>query len=224
MPRRAAAAFVTTVAIGLLALALVGVEDKRDLAFTIGVVPSVPAATLAPGATVCQLPISVSESFKRVRVRAGSPGGPAEPAVVSVRASGTDQVLGRGRLAGGYPYGSDVSASVGEVAADQRIAVCVRNAGDRRLAVFGNAAQAAPPSEARAGGRVLKYDVSLVFLKRDRRSMLSELPDVFQRASVFRPGWVGTWTFWVLAVLVVLGVPALLARALSDAEEPTRAS
>jgi hypothetical protein len=223
MRRRGPLALVATVAVGLLVLALVGIEDKRDLAFTIGVVPTIPAATLHPGQTVCQEPISVSESFERVRVRAGSPGGPGEPVDVSVRLPGSSQVIARGRLPGGYPYGSTVSARVDPVRADQRIAVCLRDAGDRRVSVFGNAANAAPPSEAHLGDRVLENDVALVFLKEGRRSMLSEVPDVFARASVFRPGWVGTWTFWVLAGLVLLGVPALLARALSDADEPTRA-
>jgi hypothetical protein len=45
---------------------------------------------------------------------------------------------------------------------------------------------------------------------------------VFQRASLFRPGFVGAWTYWVLAALMVLAVPALLWRALGGvADAPT---
>jgi len=35
------------------------------------------------------------------------------------------------------------------------------------------------------------------------RSLLSQLPTVFERASLFRPPWVGRWTYWVLFGLVL---------------------
>jgi hypothetical protein len=46
---------------------------------------------------------------------------------------------------------------------------------------------------------------------------------VFERAALFRPGWVGAWTFWLLLAALVIGVPTLLGRALRAAleeEEP----
>jgi hypothetical protein len=49
--------------------------------------------------------------------------------------------------------------------------------------------------------------------------MLATLPHAFERASVFRPGWVGPWLYWLLAAAVLLGIPVLLARALSASEE-----
>jgi len=48
--------------------------------------------------------------------------------------------------------------------------------------------------------------------------MLTALPDVFERAALWHPGWVGPWTFWLLLALVLGGVPLLLWRALSEAE------
>ena len=66
--------------------------------------------------------------------------------------------------------------------------------------------------------RDLFSDLSVVFLHDSRRSVLSQLPDVFDRASVFRPGWVGPWLFWLLSAAVLLGVPLLLARALAESE------
>jgi hypothetical protein len=92
----------------------------------------------------------------------------------------------------------------------------VRNAGIRRTAVYGNTLAASPLSGASIGRRQLDTDVAVVFLD-DRRSMLAWLPRAFERASVFRPGFVGAWLFWALAAAVLIGVPLLLARALSDA-------
>jgi hypothetical protein len=220
MRKAGAIALIATVVVGLVALAGVAARDKRDLAFTIGVVPTIPAAKLNPGATVCQSAITVPDSFTRVRLRAGTTAGPGQPLDLNVREVGSNRTLAHGRLPGGYPDPTEQSARVGRVAAGKRIAVCIRNVGRRNALVYGNAAGAAPPSQASLHGRTLDTDLTLVFLGDSRRSMLTQLPDLFQRASVFRPGWVGPWTFWVLAVLVVAGVPLLLARALRDCGEP----
>jgi hypothetical protein len=40
---------------------------------------------------------------------------------------------------------------------------------------------------------------------------------MFRRAAVFRFGWVGAWTFWTLAALVLIAIPALCALALGRA-------
>jgi hypothetical protein len=47
-------------------------------------------------------------------------------------------------------------------------------------------------------------------LEPERSSLLARLADVAERASLFRPGWVGAWSFWALLVLV----PALWAAGL----------
>jgi hypothetical protein len=48
--------------------------------------------------------------------------------------------------------------------------------------------------------------------------MFSLLPTIFSRAALFRPGWVGAWTFWALLVALTVAVPLLLARALGATE------
>jgi hypothetical protein len=47
--------------------------------------------------------------------------------------------------------------------------------------------------------------------------MAALVPDAFERASRFRPEWVGPWTFWTLLGLLVAGLPALLAAAYRSA-------
>jgi hypothetical protein len=44
------------------------------------------------------------------------------------------------------------------------------------------------------------------------------MPDALRRAELFRPGWLHTWAYWVLAVSLVIVVPGLLAVALIRAE------
>jgi hypothetical protein len=137
-----------------------------------------------------------------------------------VRSAESGRSLGRGRLPAGYPDVSQPVVVVGSVRGEQRAEVCLTNVGLHRLALYGNAAAAAPVSDARLGNRALETDLTLVFERGESRSMLSLLPDVFNRASLFRPGWVGTWTFWVLTALLLVGVPVLLALAMARMREP----
>jgi len=217
MRRAGVTALLAVMAAGLVALALMAASDKRDLAFTLGVVPSTLAAELGPGATVCQSPIAVPEAFAQVRFQVGTfRRHSGQPLIVAVRSAGSGRLLGRGRVPAGYRDLAQPVAGVGKVGAGRRIAVCVRNAGTRKVALYGNAEAAAQPSQAISRGRDLGTDLTLVFLAAERRSMLTLLPQVFERASVFRPEWVGAWVFWLLTAATLLGVPLLLARALAD--------
>ena len=151
---------------------------------------------------------------------AGSPGQPGPPLEVTVVSDTANEVLGQGRFRAGYADPTEQAVGVGRVAGEQRIAVCVRNAGRHRVGLYGNADAAARTSRAFLGNRGLDTDLTLVFARSEPRSMLSALPDIFERATVFRPGWVGPWLYWALAAAVLAGVPLLLARALRRRRAP----
>ena len=157
MRRTGAVALLATAALGLLALVAMAVSDKRELAFTIGVVPSIVAADLRSGAQVCQGPIAVPEEFTHVLVRAGSPGRPGPPLKVTVLGDPVHEVLGQGRFRAGYADPTEQSVAVGRVAGEQRIAVCVRNRGRDRVGLYGNAGAAAPTSRAFVGNRGARH-------------------------------------------------------------------
>ena len=53
----------------------------------------------------------------------------------------------------------------------------------------------------------------------DKESLLFHLPQVFERAALFRPGWVGPWTYWLLMLVIV---PALAYAALRVLLHPER--
>ena len=105
--------------------------DRRDLAFTLGVVPGQVAARLAPGARACQEPIDVSEAFTRVRFQASG----GQPLVIAVRSLPGGQPLGSGRLGGDYRGVVQPVVHVGRVAKEQRMSVCIRNGGARPIAL-----------------------------------------------------------------------------------------
>ncbi|MEA2352153.1 MAG: hypothetical protein QOJ14_567, partial [Thermoleophilaceae bacterium] len=58
----------------------------------------------------------------------------------------------------------------------------------------------------------------LTLVRKPNPTLLSLMPAALRRAELFRPGWLHTWAYWVLAVSLLIAVPGLLARALAGAE------
>jgi hypothetical protein len=205
-------ALAGVVALGLLVLIVAGLVDRRDEAFTLGVRAGGVAADLRPGQRACQERIDVPEEFNAVELQVGTYRRAGPRLDVSVHEGGAGgPVLGEGSLAPGYPDVSRPRIEVGSIPAGGRVAVCIENAGDRRVALYGNAGIAAPSSTLRVRGRTVDNDLTLVFHTDGKRSLLGELPDMFQRAALFKAGWVGAWTFWLLTLAVVGLVPLAVA-------------
>lgn len=209
-------AFVTVAVCGVVGTTVVAASDDRDLAFTLGVMPGLVAAELAPGSEACQTPVTVGEAFDGLRTQIGTYERRGQPLEVSVRRIG-GEVLARGRLPGRYDDISQPHIALGTtVARDERVAVCFRNVGTRKVALYGGPELAKRGSTVTVGGRDTATDLTLLFT-RPSRSALAQVPDVFERASLFRPAWIGPWVFWLLGGLVLIGVPGLVALALRDA-------
>ncbi len=218
MSRAAMALFGIALA-GLLALTAVAAGEKRDLAFSLPVGAVGPTAKIWPGETACQRPITAQEDFEAVQLQVGS-GRRAELSVAAVPLPDGGPRLAATRIA--FPPGrSDVTVELGRtVPQEARFALCMRNVGQGVVALYGARARADDGSAVYQGGRRENADLALVFLRDESRSVLSQVPDIFQRAALFRPGLVGAWTFWVMLIAVALGVPALLAAALRRSVEP----
>ena len=204
---------------GALALLFGAAVTSTDRAFTLGVLSGVPSPGIAAGKTACQQPITVPPGggFDTVDFQVGTffaPGGP--PLEVTVRPLEPGAFPERrGLLEAGYP---DVGVEqrqrvrVGPVPDDARVAVCFRNRGPGTVALFGAGDVASRESSAFIAGRPFGFDFDLVF-RGEERSLASRLGDVVQRASLFRPPWLPPGVYWALLVVLLAGLPALLARA-----------
>ena len=106
------------------------------------------------------------------------------------------------------------------------MSVCIRNRGRLRLNVYGDLFSGSirdsvvgvrptvTPSTASIDGTGIEGDLAIAFTAREPRSLLTRLPDMFSRASSFRPGFVGPWIYWLLLAAALLVVPFALVRAL----------
>jgi hypothetical protein len=213
----AAKSFLVMAVVGLIAVTFTAADDDRDTAFTLGVAPGLAAAEIRPGESACQTPIPVAEPFDGLRMQIGTYKRRGSPLAVAVKRPNTGQVITVGHIPGGFADVSQLKATLGStVADDQRVAVCIRNLGQRKLALYGGPELARPGSSVEIAGRDQQTDLMLVFT-RSSRSLLAQVPEIFERASLFRPVWIGPWAYWLLTGLLVVVVPGLLARSLRDA-------
>ncbi|HEX8856959.1 MAG TPA: hypothetical protein VF752_15295 [Thermoleophilaceae bacterium] len=191
---------VAVVAAGVLALVLVAAGNEQHIAYPLGFGDEGVSAQIAPGAHACQQGAAhVPTSADGVRLTLGQPGSTPP---VRVTVFGADRrVLGRGDIRGGYPPGTRQVARVGALPVGQDLLVCVENLGSAPAVVMGEGP-----------------NMDVAYMRTRPRSTLDLLGTAFDRASLFRPEWIGAWPFWVLAGALVLVAPLLLARALARAE------
>ena len=151
---------------------------------------------------------------------------PARPSVDVTLKALDGAPIARGRVPVGYGPDSQIEqvVDVGRVTTRTPMQVCLRNAGALPVAVFGSGDLASRTSTAALNGTPLGIDVALSFEHAEPRSALSLLPALLDRMALWRAGWLGGWTYWLLAAGVLLVVPLLLIVALrevlADASRP----
>lgn len=215
--RRPAALFLGIAAAALVALTALAAADERELAYTLGVGPADTVSNIWPGEEVCQRPLTAEDDFGAVRLQVSA----RQRAELAVTAVPLDDGRPLASARGSFPGGrSDLTLDFDEtVSQDTRFALCIRNVGSGVFAVYGGRSNARDGTAVYENGSLEQSDLTLVFLRDQPRSALSLVPEMFERAALFRPGFIGAWTFWVLLVLVAVGVPALMAAALRSAIE-----
>ena len=221
MSSRGAWVLAAMAAAATTALVVSAAVNRRDLAFGPGVPITRVAVALAPGQTACQREIRVLEGFRAVEVVPRWLGRPGPPLRLEVLDRATGARLRGAGVSAGYPDNRPLAVAVGPVAAGRAIDVCIANRGHGRVGLEGGKAESVPASSLDVGGVARERNAIALRFLREPRSVLSQVPTIFRRAALFRPDWVGPWTFWLLAAGVVLAVPLLLARALSAAERET---
>ena len=222
MPRASRALLLGGAALVAVAAVIALAVDHRRLAFSNGVAPHQAVATLAPGQRACQRRVPVIERFELVAPATDTGGHPGPALDVSILDHGSGRVIRTGRVAAGYRTrvdapGPSAAAPIGRVRHGGAIDVCVQDAGSEPVQLVGTAVRRSSQSGLELGGhgqRPAGGNLQLTFLRQRPTPLLRELPAAFRRAALFHPPVVGAWTFWLLAALLAVGMPLLLARAL----------
>jgi hypothetical protein len=211
--RRAWAPFVFLALVALLGLLIAGLRGGAIRAYAVGV-PSVRTVAVArPHEQVCEGPIRSQYAFRSVVLWATYVGGKPLVRISSVN-PGAKTLISSGLVERSLPgaYGPFTVKLRSSVAGGVAVRVCVTDTGGE-FKLEGSTpgysgvkiADSAPPRT-----------FSMVMLEPTEHSFLGSISLAFSRASLFRPSWVGTWTFWAL-LIALLGTVPLVAVAIAAA-------
>lgn len=206
-----AAVLLAALLIGLFSLA----QAKPRITGNNSVSPDVTLATLSPqSGPLCVATVSPPAQTVGIRLLA-SAAGTTRMTMSTRRADG--KLLGVTRPQA-FTRGASPILPLPR-ASGQQLTLCWRSTGP--VKIVGNAnGNLAADQVSTLGKRPVNGDISIEYMQAGSHSALAMIPTVFQRASLFRPSWVGPWTFWVvfLVALAVLltGIWLLLAIGRSD--------
>lgn len=183
------------IAVTLLVAAVVAVmlllasEPRRS-----GVAPVPPDAFVNPisatSGPACVHDLSLPPKTAGLRTRFGTFGAPG-PRIAFTLTDKSGKVIRRASVTG-YGDGGSPIIRFGEFAGGIDGATACFGIEDGRLAVAGSSG-----GDPAAGDRIIE------FIRPGSESLLSMLPTMMRRASLFRPGGVGPWTFYLLFVIVI---------------------
>jgi hypothetical protein len=224
--RRATTTFLAVAAGGAVLLVALGLARGSSLVYTLGVQPQLPVVALAPGAEACQAPVHVPPraTFGRIAFNAAAAAEPTRDLEVSVwdhahtSREAQAAVAPAAKPADGTAPPA-VRADIGDVRPDEPLQVCFANRGREPIELWGGPDAASGLSTAAVDGTTPGVDLTVVLEDSEQRSALALLPDMAERASRFRARWLSPVAYLVLALLVVIGVPALLAGAVATARD-----
>jgi hypothetical protein len=210
--------FVIFASLALIALLIAALQPRRLRVFTLHAPNAAQVALLLPGHGACEGPIVSPEPVGAVRIWGTAVVGVAQLAA-QVHDTSSRATLAHGNvIAGTTP--SELTATLDRpVPRRQSLRVCLTNRGPGSFSLAGSA-PVTPGVLITEHGKTQRAEFSLVLLSAGSPSLLASLGTAFSRAALFRPSWVGPWTFWVLAVALVgtiaLGAAAIRAAAIAD--------
>lgn len=176
-------------------------------------------ATLRPGHAVCEGPIISQGPARGVGIW-GSAAGTTARLTITVKNAATHEILASGSLHAVAQEGEWTARLARDVPGGHPVQICLTE----NVGAFSLAGSASSDAHVTVTGIPTGQRFSLVLLSDGNQSLLGSLSLAFSRASLWRPSWVGPWTFWVLAVALLatfgLAVVAVVSAAGEDDGPP----
>jgi|SRR5271166_481240 len=165
---------------------------------------------LAPHERACMFPIVTTSNselaqFQLWAAKAGSHSVP--PVEILLSAPG---YRATGRLPGGFP-GGVATVAISPPKQSLIATVCFVNPGPGSVLLYGTTEPRTLANTAtQLDGSPVPGDIALSFLQSHPRSLLDSAGEVFDHASNLTDRLVPVWLIWVLAVILLLGVPSAI--------------
>jgi hypothetical protein len=212
--RRAVLAGAICTVLALVALLIAATRPTSIREYAIDVPNGEQVAVLKPHDSTCQGPVSAAGPVDRVEIWGGSVIGPNRLRV-EVRDATSGAVLSHGTVTTTTMPFSYFAQLTSTVPGGRPVRVCLTSTLNS-FSLLGSASVQPGVNMTNVKG-TFEYSMNLIGT---HQGLLGNLSKGFGRASLFRPDWVGEWTFWVLLALVVgsfgLGVAAVSGAASED--------
>jgi hypothetical protein len=206
--------FAVSALIAAIVLAVLGLQPLTVREFALDAPNQGQVALLKPGHQVCEGPITTPAPIQGVGIWGGAVVGSSQ-ITATIEDASTHRPLATGTITAAGPSELRKLLSA-TVPPGRAVRVCLRGRSGQ-FSLLGSAA--VDPAVVLHGG-VAGSEFSLVLLRRSGQSLLGSLPLAFGRAALWRPSWVGSWTFWVFAGLllstILLGSIAIASAARAD--------
>jgi hypothetical protein len=181
---------------------------------------NLPLLSLKGHDTACLLDVSIPTDAERASFTPKSYGKPGPP--LTVEMSGPSGYRSVTRVPAGWVDGVTQHVAVQPPEQSLRGSFCLRNDGRRPIALNAIDRPATPTQQ--VNGVFTTTQMSLSFERAQEASLLHRIPELMRRASYFT--WPGVWFLYVIAVLVLVGVPLGIVYAFASvlrADEDVRA-
>ncbi|HEX7297894.1 MAG TPA: hypothetical protein VF257_02735 [Solirubrobacteraceae bacterium] len=165
---------------------------------------TIPLVDLIRGAQVCFGPAVMDTQSELAVFRVSTAKRPGSPINLTIQGSGYRFA---GRTRGGYADNEVLHVPVQPPKHDLAVRICMRNAGNRKMSLFGANDQTKAPFKVTVDGKDSGTAVQFAFYERKPVSIAARLPTIVHRMQVFRPAFLGPWLFWPLAFMCVVGLP-----------------
>lgn len=215
----ALASFALALVVATVLLLRAAERDGGFVAFTNDASPTDDVLAIPPGRRGCQPVRRVPHPFDGVHVTVGAADA-GHQVRVAVVDPGSGRTLASTRAQTAAAGRSIVGVALDDFPARSPVDLCIGNYGGNSITLLGT-----PGGKQSVRRGVTKTGEVFLSFTRPPRSLLDRIPDAFDHAALFKPGFVGPWTFWLLAGGVLVLAPGLVGAALwraarEEDEEP----
>jgi hypothetical protein len=194
----------------------VAVTPQPDPLFRVALVP------LRGGQEACMDQAVLDRYSEQARFRVGTFDRGPVPLELTVRSASYRE---RVHVAPDYGDSEVLRVPVRPPEGELEATICIRNLGERRVALYASDDRTNSRSQVRVDGRAVVPDFGIVFFERRPVGIAERLPVALERASTFRPV-VTPAVLWALLVLFAIGMPLAVlvafVRSLGDDVRPER--
>jgi hypothetical protein len=175
----------------------VAVTPQPDPLFEVALLP------LRGGQVACMDDAVLDPRSEQARFRVGTFYRPPVPLELTIRGGRYTEHVS---IPADYEDSQVIRVPVRPPAEETAVSICIRNLGDRRVALYASGDRTNSRSEVLVDGQPVVPDFGIVFYEQRPASILDRLPASVERATVFR-GPLTDGVLWVLLVLFAVGTP-----------------